>query len=160
MPDLLTHALIAYTLCTALSWRYGWLTPTYVTVGMTGAFIPDITKGQLVVPSEHVQALLGIPFDWVAVHRLGGAAVAMLVGVVLAGDGERRRVAGLLSLGAGSHLLADALLRKASGRSYPLLWPLTEYVPPTPGLYHSTDAWPAVVMTAVAATVWWARWRR
>jgi hypothetical protein len=160
MPDLLSHALIAYTLCTALSWRLDWLSPAYVTVGMAGAFIPDIRKIQILVPPERVEALLGIPFDWVAVHRFGGAAVAMLVGVVLAAEGERRRVAGLLSLGAGSHLLADSLLRNASGRSFPLLWPLTEYVPPTPGLYHSTDVWPAVVLGAIAAAVWWLRYRR
>jgi hypothetical protein len=29
MPDLLTHAFVAYTICTLLSWRYAWLTPTY-----------------------------------------------------------------------------------------------------------------------------------
>jgi hypothetical protein len=60
---------------------------------------------------------------------------------VLAAPADRRRVLALLSVGAGSHLLADALLWTASGRSYPLLWATTSYAPPTPGLYHSADLW-------------------
>lgn len=154
MPDLLSHALIAYTLCTLLAARYRWLTPRYVTVGMAGAFVPDIAKVDLVLPGAVVRNALGVPFSWFGVHTLGGAAVAALVGVVLAAGEQRRRVAALLALGAGSHLAADALLLKASGHSYPVLWPLTVYHPPTPGLYHSTDVWPAFATGAAALAAW------
>ena len=82
----------------------------------------------------------------------GGAVLAILVGVVLVS--HRRHVAALLALGAASHLLADALLLKASGHSYPLLWPLTDVAPPTPGLYLSTDVWPSVVLGGLALVVW------
>jgi hypothetical protein len=155
MPDLLSHAFIAYTACTLLAVRYRWLTPQYVTVGMAGAFVPDIAKIELVLDSALVGNAVGAPFDWFGVHTLGGTAVALLVGVVLVASEERLRVASLLSLGAGSHLLADALLLKASGRSYAVLFPLTPYHPPTPGLYHSTDVWPSLVMGGLALGTWW-----
>jgi hypothetical protein len=120
---------------------------------MTGAFIPDLMKIRLVLDEQIVAALLGVPFDWFALHTLGGAVVSLLVGVVLVAADERRRVAGLLGLGAGSHLLADALLLTPSGRSYPIVWPLSRINPPTPGLYLSTDPEPMVVAAAVAAVV-------
>lgn len=160
MPDLLAHAFIAYIAGTALSWRFEWLTARYVTVVMAGAFIPDLAKVSLLLPGDVVAALLGVPFDWFAVHTAGGSLLCVLIGVVLVPPAERGRVSGLLSLGAGSHLVADAFLIKAYGHSYPLLWPLTTYAPPTPGFYLSTDGWPAVVAGAVAFGLWaLTRWR-
>jgi membrane-bound metal-dependent hydrolase YbcI (DUF457 family) len=154
MPDLLSHALIAYTICTLLALRYRWLTPQYVTVGMAGAFVPDLAKIDLVLDNGIVGSFLGVPFEWFGVHTLGGAAVAVLIGVVLAASGERPRVAALLALGAASHLVADAFLAKAAGVAYPLFWPLSTYQPPLPGLYLSTDLWPAPVAGAVALGAW------
>lgn len=83
MPDLLAHALIAYTICTLLSWRYGWITPTYVTVGMAGAFIPDLATIDLIVSGELVEEMLGIPFDWFALHTAGGTLVSIAIGGLL-----------------------------------------------------------------------------
>jgi hypothetical protein len=160
MPDLLTHALGAYTLATLISRRYAWLTPQYVTVAMAGAFIPNLTKIDLVLPSERVEALLGVPFDWLGLHTLGGAVVSVAIGVVLMGSEHRRRVAALLGLCAGSHLLADALLKKAPGHSYHVFWPLSAVEPPTPGLYLSTDPQPTIVMAVVAGVVYVATRRR
>ncbi|EMA23003.1 MULTISPECIES: metal-dependent hydrolase [Haloarcula] len=154
MPDLLSHAFIAFTICTLLSLRYDWLSGEYVTVGMAGAFIPDMAKIKLLVDAATVEAALDIPFDWLGVHTLGGALVAVLVGVVVVNRSDRRRVFGLLSLGAASHLFADALLLKASGRSYEVLWPLTQYHPPTPGLYLSTDIWLTGVTGSVAVAAY------
>lgn len=155
MPDLLAHALIAYAVCTALAWRYEWLTPAYVTVGMAGAFIPDMTKVGLVVPSEVIENVLGVPFSWGGIHTTGGALVGVAIGVVLVSDRERRRVAALLALGAGTHLVADALLVKPTGHSYAVLWPFTRWHPPTPGLYLSTEPWPMVAAAVVAAFSWY-----
>jgi hypothetical protein len=154
MPDLLAHALIAYTVGRVLSWRYTWLSPAYVTVVMAGAFIPDLTKIKLVVPSHTVAHLLGIPFDWGALHTVGGALVAIGIGVIAVAPRERLRVGLLLGLGAASHLLADALLITPSGRSYAILWPLTRYHPPTPGLYVSTQPEPTIVAGLGASVVW------
>jgi hypothetical protein len=61
---------------------------------------------------------------------------------------------GLLALGAATHLAADALLVKPTGHSYPVLWPLTRYHPPTPGLYLSTDPWPTIAAGLVAVAAW------
>lgn len=156
MPDLLSHAFIAYTLCTLLAFHYDWLTPQYVTIGMAGAFIPDLAKIDLVVGSSTVAAAIDAPFDWFALHTVGGVLVAVLVGVLLAAQDERRRVFALLALGAGSHLVADALLLKASGLSSPLLWPVTNTPIPTPGLYRSTDLWPSIVTGLIALATWYA----
>ena len=155
MPDLLSHTFIAYTICTFLALHYEWLTPQYVTIGMAGAFIPDLAKITLVLENATIENLLGVPFDWFGLHTLGGVVVSVCIGVALATAAERKRVGALLALGAASHLTADALLLKASGRSYPIFWPLTEYVPPTPGLYLSTDLWPSLVTGALAVTAWY-----
>jgi hypothetical protein len=154
MPDLLTHALAAYIVGTALSWRYDWLTPPYVTGLMAGAFVPDLTKIQLLVHPSEIVALLNRPFSWRPLHYVGGVALSVLVGVLLVAPREQRRAALLLSLGAVSHLFLDGLLRSASGYSYSVFWPLTLYRPPTPGLYLSTEPWPTVAAVVVAAAVW------
>jgi hypothetical protein len=161
MPDLLAHALIAYTLARILSWRYEWLGSPYTTVAMAGAFIPDMAKIDLVVSGARVGQFLGLPFDWFGIHTAGGALVAVLIGTVLVGANERRCVFGLLGLGAASHLLADALLLTPTGRSYAILWPLMRYHPPTPGLYLSTQPGPTAVAAVAAGTVWLAsKYRR
>jgi hypothetical protein len=121
---------------------------------MAGAFIPDLGKIRLLIPGNTVTVLLGIPFSWGPLHQFGGTVICILIGGVLVRKASRLRTVLVLSLGAGSHLLADALLLNASGRSYPLLWPLTRWRPPTPGLYLSTQPEPTVVTGVLAATVW------
>ncbi|UVE50745.1 metal-dependent hydrolase [Haloferax larsenii] len=153
MPDLLAHVFLAYSLATVASWRYEWLTSSYVTVSMAGAFIPDLTKAYLVFPNSRVELTLGIPFDWFALHTIGGVICSILIGVLIVHTRVRRRVFLLLSLGAGSHLLADALLKKPTGQAEPMLWPFTRLHPPTPGLYLSTDVEPVVLLGAVALLV-------
>lgn len=161
MPDLLTHALAAYVLATVLSWRYDWLTPPYVTATMAGAFVPDIVKIGLFVHPQVIVDLTGLPFTWQPLHYLGGVLLSVLVGVLVVVPRERLRVFVLLGVGAASHLVLDGMLRTASGRSFPVFWPLSQYRPPTPGLYLSTDPWPALVALTVAAVVWAAtRYRR
>lgn len=154
MPDLLAHALLAYAVGTALSWRYGWIRSPHVTAVMAGAFIPDLAKVGIAVDSWTIERAVGLPFDWFGLHTVGGVLVSVVIGVAIVVDDERRRAALLLGLGAGSHLLADALLLKPSGRSDPLLWPLMGYAPPTPGLYLSTEPGPTVVAAALAIAVW------
>jgi len=154
MPDLLAHALLAYSILHILSWRYDWVTTPYVSAGMVGAFIPDLVKVKLLLPSGTVQAFLGIPFSWTPIHRLGGTVLCILIGVLLVDETRRRKTLLVLSLGAGSHLIADALLINASGRSYPILWPLTRWQPPTPGLYLSTQPEPTILTGILAIGVW------
>jgi hypothetical protein len=160
MPDLLAHALVGYCLGTLLSFRYDWLTPGYVTAVMAGTFVPDLSKVYLVVPDATVSAALGLPFSWFALHTVGGTAVAVLVGVALAADAERRRVLGLLGLGAASHLAADALLLTASGYSKSMWWPIAHVGLPSPGLYLSTSPTPTLVVGLLAFGLWLVKRRR
>lgn len=154
MAELLTHVLAAYILATALSWRWRSLTAPYVTVAMAGAVTPDLNRLALLLPGEHVEATLGVPVDWGAFHTLGGTAVVVAVGALLTPARHRRLVAAMLALGALSHHALDMLLFTPTGRSYAVFWPLTQYTPPTPGLYLSTDRWPALAAGGLAAVVW------
>lgn len=159
MPDVLTHVLVGYILGMLVSFRLRWLTPQYVTVVMLGAVVPDLTKVKLLVPSAQVELWLGIPFDWFAIHTLGGALVAVAIGALWTTDAHRRRVFGLLAFGAISHLTLDALLTNASGYSYAVFFPFSTINPPTPGLFLSSDRWPATVSVLLAGGVWWFRYR-
>lgn len=159
MPDLLTHALLAYTLAVGLSYRYEWLTPAFVTVCMMGAFIPDLTKNRILWPSWQIEQWLGIPFDWTALHTVGGTFVSVLIGVVVVPAAYRKRVFGLLAVGAGSHLVLDSLLAFPAGRMKFVLWPLTTYRPVFEGLFVSSDRWPLVVAAVLAALAWYLRYR-
>lgn len=160
MPELLTHVLAAYVLATLLSFHYEWITPQMVTVAMLGAIIPDVAKISIVIPSSTIETILGVPFDWWALHMLGGSLVAILIGALLVSSTHRRRVFLLLALGAASHHVLDAVLVNPSGYSYAVFWPLTTYHPPTPGLFLSFDRWPALVSGIAAAIVWYLRWYR
>lgn len=153
MPDLLTHVLIVYSACLVLSWRLAWLDQAYVTVAMLGAMTPDLSKINLLLPSWLVERWLSLPFSWTALHTVGGVALTILIVVTLVGSAYRKRVAALLAFGAGTHLLADAMLRSVTGRSFAFFWPLSAYAPPTPGLYLSTDPWPTVVAIVIAVAV-------
>lgn len=154
MPDLLAHALIAYGICRLLAWRYDWIGPAYVTAGMAGAFVPDLVKIYLVVPSARMEALLGVPFEWQALGTGGAAVLFVLIGATVVVPQVRRRTTALIAVGAASHLVTDALLLNPTGRSYAVFWPLTRYHPPTPGLYLSTQVWPTLAAGAFALAVW------
>lgn len=158
MPELLTHVLAAYVLATTLSFRYEWITPAYVTIAMLGAVIPDLGDISLVIPNATMETLLGVPFEWSAIHMLGGTLVAVTIGALLTSSAHRRRVFLLLALGAVSHHALDALLINPSGYSYAIFWPLTTYNPPTPNLFLSSDRWPAAVSALLAGIVWYLRY--
>jgi membrane-bound metal-dependent hydrolase YbcI (DUF457 family) len=153
MPELLTHALAAYVVATVVSWRYERITPAFVALAMAGALSPDLNRADLVVPDATVETLLGIPWSWVPLHRLGGTLVVVAVVALLVMPKHRRLAFALLALGAGSHYLLDFFLYKPSGLTSPLLWPLTDHRFAVNGFYLSTDRWPAAVAAVVAAGV-------
>jgi membrane-bound metal-dependent hydrolase YbcI (DUF457 family) len=118
-------------------------------------------KIRLLLPSSTVEAALGIPFSWSPIHRPGGTAICVMIGVVLVNEIRRRHTLFILTLGAASHLLADLLLTKASGRAFPILWPLTRWQPPTPGLSLDTHPEPTIVAAGLAIIAWaMTRWQR
>ena len=152
MPDLLTHVLVGYSLGTLLVTRRGW-PREMTTVVMLGALLPDFTKIQLVLTDAQVEALVGSPFSWGALHTLGGVLVTAAIGALLVGETLRRRVFVLLLGGAAAHLILDSLLVKPSGYAGLLWWPLLTTALPTPGLYESYERWPVLVAGVFALGV-------
>lgn len=159
MPDVLAHVLVGYALGSVLAARYDRLTSAHVSLVMIGALSPDFVKIGMVVPGPRIEALLGIPFDWMPLHTLGGSALVVAFGTLLVAPGMRKRTAALLAIGAGSHLFLDFLLLTPSGYAYPVLFPLTASQPPAPNLYLSTDRWPTVVAAVLAVAGWFVRSR-
>lgn len=153
MADLLTHVLAAYVLATICSWCIEGVTPAVRTVAMIGAVVPDLNRMDLVVPPATIESVLGVPFSWSAFHTLGGVAFAVVVGAALVAPRYRRRVAALLALGAGAHLVLDSFLFTSSGYSESFLWPLTDHRFATDGFYKSYDRWPLVVAAVVTGIV-------
>jgi membrane-bound metal-dependent hydrolase YbcI (DUF457 family) len=156
MPDLLSHALVAFALGTIISVRYQWIDRRWVTVLMIGAIVPDTEELKLLVSDPVVEQLLGVPFSWELLHLPIGTLLVCLLGTLLVGDGYRRRVFALLVVGASTHYALDLLAVFATGYSYPLLWPLSDYHVPAGDLYQSSDRWPlcvAFVFAVVAVVV-------
>lgn len=154
MPDLLTHALVGYALATALSWRYEAVKPPFVTFAMVGAVSPDLNRVDLLLPEATVATLLGVPWSWTPLHRVGGSLLVVAVGAALVPRRHRRLAVAVLAVGAASHYALDLLLYKPSGLTFPLLWPFTDHRFALEGRYISSDRWPAAVATAVAAGAW------
>jgi hypothetical protein len=150
MPDLLTHVFVGYILGTATTRLTNKSRTPLTTVVMLGALLPDLTKIQLLITDTQVEAYLGIPFSWFALHTLGGVLTTAGIGAVIAASDYRRRVFSLLLLGAFSHLVLDSMLYKPTGYVGPLWWPLVDTALPTPGLYLSFDIWPSIVTGLLA----------
>lgn len=157
MADLLTHVLVAYTLGIVLSWKYRWIKSHHVTMMMVGAAIPDLVRIRLLIPSHVIEDLLGIPFSWDPIHTLGGSILIVLILTMLfkedANSEGSKRLFLVLFAGMVSHLFLDALLITASGHTYAIFWPLTDYRPVISGVYLSTDVIPAVISLIAAASV-------
>jgi membrane-bound metal-dependent hydrolase YbcI (DUF457 family) len=158
VPDLLVHVLVGYVLGAALAESRVGLPDRFVPVAMVGAVLPDLAKARLLVPSHRVEPLLGLPFSWLALHRLGPAlAVAALVALAVRKT-DRRTAFAVLAAALASHFLLDALILRADGHSPPYFYPVSMARPPAGGLYVSADRWPLFVAAPVAAAVW--LWRR
>jgi len=149
MADLLTHLLVPYVLLTVASWRVDWLDQRWVVVGMGGAAIPDLIKVRIVVDESSVETLLGIPFAYGPLSTFGG--ILLLAGIITVAFERRHwgRVFGLVTFGGLTSLLLDGMRVYADGRASAWLYPFTNWRPPTPSLYVSSD--PAVLVVAVLA---------
>lgn len=159
MTDILTHVLAGFVLGTVMSFRLDWLRGPFITIVMLGAVIPDFTKISMIISSEYVESLIGLPFDWFAFHTPFGAVITAGIGALLIDENYRVRVFGLLLTGAASHFVLDALLMNPSRFSYVLLWPFVTVLTPLPMYLLSSDQWPAILATGAAAAVWYVRRR-
>jgi hypothetical protein len=158
MPDLLAHVLFGYAVFTLLTARVEAVEARHVPLGMVGAALPDLAKVRLLVPSGTVGDLLGAPFSWLAVHRLGAAVALAGLGALAVSRAERRTVFGVLLAGALGHLGLDAFVVRAAGLTPPYLYPLSWWRPPSGDLYLSSQRWPTLVALGLAAAVY--LWRR
>lgn len=154
MPDLLTHALSGYVVATLLSWRYETVTSPFVTLAMVAAISPDFNRIDLLLPEATVETLLGVPWDWTPLHRLGGSLLVVAIGVTFVTRRHRRVAVAVLAVGAGTHYVLDGLLYTPSGLSAPFLWPFGTYQLAVDGLYVSSNRWPAAVAIGVSFVVW------
>ena len=153
MADLLTHLLVPYILLTVASWRVDWLDQHWVVVGMGGAAIPDLVKIEIVLAERTVESIIGFPFSYDPLSTLGG--VVLLAGVITVAFERRhwRRVFGLVTFGGLTSLLLDGMRVYADGRASAWLYPFTNWRPPTPSLYVSSDPTVLVVALLVASAV-------
>lgn len=159
MPDLLTHVLLAYVLFALATWRFDRLPHEYVSLGMVGATLPDLSKlGWLFqVPPEEV---LPVSFAWAAFHRLGPLLVLAGIGALLFERRERLAVFGVVTVGGLTHFFLDALNARADGLVPPYFYPFTWWRPPTGDLWVSSEIWPSMVALLLAAGVWYVTNRR
>ena len=153
MADLLSHLLAAYVVLTVASWRVDWLDQRWVAVGMGGAAIPDLVKVDIVLDADLVENTLGIPFTYGPLSTLGG--VVLVAGLITLAFDRRywRRVFGLVTAGGMLSLVGDGLRTYADGTASAWLYPFTNWRPPTPSLYVSSDPRVLVVMVLIAAAV-------
>lgn len=155
MPDLLTHVLLVYAVTTVLCWRFDWLETRFIPVAMAGTVIPDLVKVELIVPAFVIESVLGIPFSWRPIHRVGGAVVLVGLFALLFDRADRRRVLVVAMFGALSQFPLDGLIRRANDLSPPYLYPITWWQPPAGNLYLSSDLWPVLPALVLAGLVWW-----
>jgi len=153
MADLLSHLLAAYVLLTVAGWRVEWLDRKWVVVGMGGAAIPDLVKIDIVLDADVVESLLGVPFSYEPLSTLGG--VLLVAGVItLAFERQRwNRVFGLITFGGLTALILDGMRVFADGRASAWLYPFTNWRPPTPSLYVTSDPRVLVVALILAGVV-------
>jgi membrane-bound metal-dependent hydrolase YbcI (DUF457 family) len=154
MAELLSHALLAFALFTAMGWAVSWLDREWVAVGMVGSLLPDLNRLALVVDDHLIEQVLGVAFDWDGLHTLGAVVVLSMVGaVVFSTRQERGRGFGLLLAGACSHLGIDMVKAWADGANGAYLFPFSWWRNPTPGLYVSADRWVLMVAVGIALIV-------
>jgi len=153
MADLLSHLLAAYAVLTIASWRVDWLDRRWVAVGMGGAAIPDLVKLNLVLEAHIVENALGIPFSYSPLSTLGG--VVLVAGLITLAFDRRhwRRVFALVTVGGVLSLVGDGLRAYADGTASAWLYPLTNWRPPTPSLYVSSDPRVLAVIALLAGVV-------
>lgn len=154
MAELASHVLMAFVLFTMVGWRVDWLDREWVVVAMVGSLLPDLNRVNIVIEGDMIEAVLGIPWGWSAIHTIGGVLILSAIGCVLfARRRAQYRAFGLLVGGAVLHLLTDGVKAWANGYNGMYLYPFSTWRNPTPGWYVSADRWVLVLWVLVALVV-------
>jgi membrane-bound metal-dependent hydrolase YbcI (DUF457 family) len=156
VADWITHVCVAYAVFTTAGWQLGWLENRWIGIGVVGAILPDLSRIRLLVDSEQVSSLVGIPFEWGGIHSLGGIVLLSGIGALLFHTRENQiRAFVLLFAGALSHLLVDFPQPYADGKSlagqYLFPFPVERFS--VPRLYVSSDRWVAAIAVSVAILI-------
>ncbi|MEN4018377.1 MAG: metal-dependent hydrolase [Methanobacterium sp.] len=118
MPDWITHVLVAWTICTVLSFKSKQFNPANTAICMVGALIPDVYK--IVIPLEY----LGV-YAWnfiLPFHMpVGSFIIATIFSLFFK---EQKTVLLFLLLGVLTHYMLDLLLTNLSEGIY-LLYPFS-----------------------------------
>ena len=120
MPDWITHLLVAWMICTILSFKYKQINPTYTVVCMVGALIPDVYKitiplGVMGIHAENLLMPLHLP--------VGSLIIAAIFTLFF--KEQKKLVLSLLVLGVATHYVLDLLLINLNGGMvmlFPLSW--------------------------------------
>jgi membrane-bound metal-dependent hydrolase YbcI (DUF457 family) len=152
VTDVLTHVLVAYVLGAGAA-EAGRLPERFVPVVMVGATAPDGMK-LFVLLDIAVGTARGVPYSAWGLHTVGGVLALSGIGALTVWRGDRAVAFGALLAGGVSHLLLDVLVVRVDGVAPPYLFPVGGWLPPTPGLYASSDAWPLAVALCCAVPVW------
>ncbi|MFC6771244.1 metal-dependent hydrolase [Halorubrum pallidum] len=159
MAEWLTHVLLAYATFRILSWYVEWLDSQWISVGMVGAILPDLSRLNLVISSDIISYFIGSEFDWFGIHTAGGIILLSGIGALLFRDAlEQQKAFIMLLSGSISHILVDLPQRYADGKmildmyAFPLPLPR----PVTPGWYVTPDRWVVLVAFVTAIVVFFA----
>ena len=133
MPDLLTHVVVAWTLCTLLSFKWKQFNLQNTAIVMVGALIPDLYKVQLPLSYLNLnESIFIMPF-----HLPVGSL--LLAGMVSLFFRDRKMIFFFLTLGVATHYLLDLLLVNLGGGMellYPLSWERFSFNVISPTDYH------------------------
>lgn len=118
MPDWITHVLVAWTICTVLSFKFKQFNPANTAICMAGALIPDVYK--IVIPLEYLGIYAG---NYIAPFHMpvGSLIIASIFSLFFK---EQKIVLLFLLLGVLTHYMLDLLLTNLSGGIY-LLYPFS-----------------------------------
>lgn len=151
MPDWLTHVLVMYILLeSVVTWtKFG--EPADVSVAMIGGLLPDLAKIELLIRSDAIESVVGLPFSWFGLGWIWGVLLTAGVLSLMVAQRHRRRALALLLLGSAIHILLDSMIITPGPVEPTPLNPIT-YVS-TPEVYLSSDLWPSLVTAVMALCV-------
>jgi hypothetical protein len=156
--------LAAYVVFQIAAWRTPRFETSDIVVAMVGALIPDAGKLKLIVSSDTVETLVGVPFSWEGLSTPWGLVALAGLGSLLVTAEQRSRVFVVLLFGAFSHTVLDSMNRMPAETRFDtfdiVLDPTAPALKLLPDLYISGDYWPTILALVAAILVWTIERRR
>lgn len=112
MPDLLTHILFAWIICTILGWKFKQFDGPYTAIVMIGSVIPDFYK--IILPLQFLH--INLRYIIAPLHLPVGSLV--VAGILSLFFQNYKKVFVFLSFGITLHFMLDLLLINLVGGIY------------------------------------------